>query len=312
MVRLYTFDSNIRGYFTAIVPSANVLAASDRSLKSQNKYFPLQKPDEKDIPLKVSINSSDLNNDLESHPRKIIRQVGTPENYYAGQLITTSTIGKLNEGFVPTEAQSGVEINPAGLLGPEDGSDAWIMNSSHCDGIACARACIVVSLSVPMQSLSGIVEALVYTPQIGIYNMGIQISIADHSMGCLGSEWSIVLPNNETTAESDENPATPPVSHRWVGGPYSGLVRAIKLEIWSAGGNGFNQESEYFIDAVRIFGSEIPMEDVLGKSILSNNSPKNGSGDPRVCGVKLKLITALGMTLGSSPRVRGRGQRIRL
>lgn len=204
---------------------------------------------------------------------------------YASAVLEAATIGNVDEGFFPPPPTAKVEWSGTGsIIGVEDDTDARVMNSSHYDSPDDARACIVVTFDQVIQTSAGLVQAFVYTPQNQLHNMGVQISVADEILGCSSDGWTISTLYNEA-ASDDENPNTPPVPHIWVGSSYTGFVKAVRLEIWSNGGNGFNDEREYYIDAVRVFGQIVPQEGLLDPSLLSNNLPKNGSGDARECAV---------------------------
>lgn len=164
----------------------------------------------------------------------------TPQYHYAANVEETARIAV--GGSDGTVSWS----NTANIIGPQNGTDAQLINSSDND-----RGCIVVSLSGTVTLDNGAVQAYVHQPQSGTQDMGMRISVADDIYGCNDTGWTAVFGYQEVGGPNSGGP-------NWYGGNYTGDVRSVRIEVWSGGGNILHLSRSFYIDSVRVWG-ETPL-----------------------------------------------------
>ncbi len=197
-----------------------------------------------------------------------------PSYYYATGVLETGFVGSPCSGLLGcngTVTWSSI----FNAIGVQDGLDAKVINSSHYSGGVGYRACMVVSLGQSVNLDNGTIQAFVHQPQYATEDMGMELAVSSSEIPCDSPNWIVAAGYQEVGGLQSGGPG-------WYGGRYTGDVKAIRIEVWSDGGNGFCNLREFYIDSVRVQGVAVAL---LDRSSLSNNKPKNGSGDGRECAV---------------------------
>jgi len=195
-----------------------------------------------------------------------------PEYFYAANILEADYVGNPCTGLLGCEG-SVAWSSMAYVTGSQDNLDTKVVNSSHYSNGLGYRACLVVTLEQKVYLANGNVQAYVHQPQTITQDMGMEIAISNSELSCDSSRWIVASNYQEVGGYQGAN---------WYGGKYTGEVKAIRIEVWSGGGNGFCGKREFYIDSVRVLGT--PLE-LLDRSSLSDNDPKNGEGDPRECAI---------------------------
>lgn len=188
---------------------------------------------------------------------------GAPDYYYATGVTETGYISPLNGGTIEWSSQ-------ANALGPQDGLDAHVLNSSNG-----THACMVVTFADQPYIESGEIMAYVHQPQAGTQDMGMQLSVSGEIPSCeTETGWTIVYPYHEVGGTQSGGPGWYGTANTDV---FTGTLQAVRIEIWS--NNMLHLQRHFYVDSVRV-RSSIPDE-----SALSENEPKNGYGDERECAI---------------------------
>lgn len=202
----------------------------------------------------------------------LINNASNPSYYYATGVLETGFVGSPCSGLLGCNGTVTWSSTP-NTIGVQDGLDAKVINSSHYSGGVGYRACMVVSLGQSVNLDNGAIQAFVHQPQDITQDMGMELAVSSSEISCDSPNWIVAAGYQEVGGWQGAN---------WYGGSYTGDVKAIRIEVWSDGGNGFCNFREFYIDSVRVQGIAVAL---LDRSTLSNNQPKNGSGDPRECAV---------------------------
>jgi RHS repeat-associated protein len=204
----------------------------------------------------------------------LINNAVNPSYYYTTGVLETGFVGSPCSGLLGCNGTVTWSSTP-NAIGVQDGVDAKVINSSHYSGGVGYRACMVVSLGQVVNLNNGAIQAFVHQPQDITQDMGMELAVSSSEIPCDSPNWIVAAGYQEVGGLQSGGPG-------WYGGSYTGDVKAIRIEVWSDGGNGFCLPREFYIDAVRVQGIAVAL---LDRSSLSNNKPKNGSGDGRECAV---------------------------
>lgn len=202
----------------------------------------------------------------------LLNNASNPSYYYATSVLGAGFVGNPCPGFSGCNGTVTWYSTP-NSVGVQDGLDAKVANSSHYSGGVGYRACMVVSLGQVVNLDNGTVQAFVHQPQSITQDMGMELAVSSSEIPCDSPNWIVAAGYQEVGGWQGAN---------WYGGSYTGDVKAIRIEVWSDGGNGFCDPRELFIDSVRVQGVAVIL---LDRSSLSSNKPKDGSGDSRECAI---------------------------
>lgn len=179
--------------------------------------------------------------------------------------------------------------NTANIIGPQDGADAELLNSSDND-----YGCIVVSFGGKITLNSGGVQAYVHQPQSGTQDMGMRISVAEDVQGCNDAGWTAVFGYQEVGGPNSGGA-------NWYGGSYSGDVRSVRIEVWSGGGNILHLSRYFYIDAVRLYGVKSPITvevfDLNGNPVSDLTLNDEGWPIPNPLEVRMTVTNTTGLNL---------------
>lgn len=190
----------------------------------------------------------------------------SPQYYYAVRVVDTQRIGYTESPI----HQFGVIrwTAPENLLGPQDNVDAELLNSTHTD-----QACIIVSFGGTLTLSNGDVQAYVHQPQGLTTDMGVEIDAADDLLSCNSSGWTQVYSYHEVGGPQSGGPG-------WYGTTYTGKVRALRILVSSAGGNGLNGDRYFYIDSIRLFATSfVPDSLAFDQALSPNECPFCGSAE---------------------------------
>ncbi len=187
----------------------------------------------------------------------------TPQYHYAASVEEAA--------WIPMDGSDGTVSwsNTANIIGPQDGIDTQLVNSSDND-----RGCIIVSFGGTITLNNGVLQAYVHQPQSATQDMGMSISVADDIYGCNDTGWTAVFGYQEVGGPNSGGP-------NWYGGSYTGDVRAVRIEVWSGGGNILHLSRYFYIDAVRVWGeTPLTLEVVNSQNNLVSTLNLNADGWP--------------------------------
>jgi len=202
----------------------------------------------------------------------LLNNASNPAYYYAASVLEIGFVGNPCPGLSGCNGTVTWYLTP-NSVGVQDGLDAKVINSSHYSSGVGYRACMVVSLGQVVNLENGAVQAFVHQPQDITKDMGMELAVSSSEIPCDSPNWIIAAGYQEVGGWQGAN---------WYGGNYTGDVKAIRIEVWSNGGNGFCKDREFYIDSVRVQGKTF---ELVNQFSLSSNKPKNGSGDSRECAV---------------------------
>lgn len=200
---------------------------------------------------------------LSSQPHRSFIPFDAPQYHYVTQVNETTriTIGD-SDGTVAWS-------NTSNIIGPQNGGDAQLHNSSDNDW-----GCMVVSLSSTVTLNNGAVQAYVHQPQSGTQDMGMRLSASSGILGCSDTGWTTVFGYQEVGGPNSGGA-------NWYGGSYTGDVRSIRIEVWSAGGNILHLNRYFYLDSVRVWGfSPLTLEVVDPQSVPVTAMGLNNDGWP--------------------------------
>jgi RHS repeat-associated protein len=190
----------------------------------------------------------------------------SPQYYYATRIVDTQRIGYTESPL----HQFGVIrwTTPENLLGSQDNVDAELLNSTHTD-----QACIIVSFGGTLTLSNGDVQAYVHQPQGLTTDMGIEIDAADDLLSCNSSGWTQVYSYHEVGGPQSGGPG-------WYGTTYTGKVRALRILVSSAGGNGLNGDRYFYVDSIRLYATSfVPDSLAFDQTLSPNECPFCGSAE---------------------------------
>ncbi|GIV67075.1 MAG: hypothetical protein KatS3mg047_1468 [Bellilinea sp.] len=248
-----------------------------------NTFLPIRKVSSAANPVSAGhFHPATLSSNLASSPLPITSQYPVPASvsqsslpaayYYASGILETGFDGSPCSGYfncVGTVSWS----SPLNAIGVQDGASARLINSSHYTGGNGLRACMVVTLGQIVHLTNAVVQAFVHQPQNVTQDMGMELSVSPTPLPCESPDWVVAYPYQEVGGYQGAG---------WYGGIYTGDVQAVRIRVWSNGGNAFCDPREFYIDSVRVYGTSSALSN---RSSMSSNQPKNGQGDPRECAV---------------------------